>query len=220
MADSLRPAASTSHSFELWTSGEPPTRSFHPSRLERSAPIGSHSPAPQCGPNTLYHSIHDPSGTGLPMTERPGCLEPSEIPARAPPAAAKRADVCKGGFRGGGGVGSPPFPKWFPPPFFEEIIPMKLYVIIRLKECVLSIFIYNIAIQNTDFGVLQKSEMLGVSKALGWPTLHLLVPLPLYPRLFGSPPPPHIKRILDPPLPSSHSPTRVSRVLIPDGPGG
>ena len=29
--------------------------------------------------------------------------------------------------------------------------------------------------------------MLGVSKALGWPTLHLLVPLPLYPRLFGSP---------------------------------
>ena len=30
--------------------------------------------------------------------------------------------------------------------------------------------------------------MLGVSKALGWPTLHLLVPLPLYPRLFGSPP--------------------------------
>ena len=94
MADSLRSAACPSYSFELWTSGEPPTRNFHPSRLDRSAPIGSHFPAPlQCGPNTLYHYFHHSSGTGLPMTERPGCLGPSEIPARAPPAAAKRVDV-------------------------------------------------------------------------------------------------------------------------------
>ena len=44
--------------------------------------------------------------------------------------------LTKGGFRGGGGNrGSvpPSFPKWSPPPPFEEIIPMKLNFIIRLS---------------------------------------------------------------------------------------
>ena len=61
---------------------------------------------------------------------------------------------------GGGeqGVGSPPFPKWFPPPLFEEIIPMKLNFIIRQLKNVFCQYFYNIALQNTDFGVLQKSS--------------------------------------------------------------
>ena len=58
-----------------------------------------------------------------------------------------RATTIKGGFRGGGNRGSvpPPLFQSGSPPFFEEIIPMKLF-------CQ---YFYNIALQNTDFGVLQ-----------------------------------------------------------------
>ena len=53
----------------------------------------------------------------------------------------------------------PPFSFRTPPPpapFQKKIIPICLQLC--SYKCVLSIFIYNIALQNTDFGVLQKSS--------------------------------------------------------------
>ena len=78
------------------------------------------------------------------------------------------SNTCsKGGFRGGGNRGSvPPFFKVVPPLFFETLLMPIKFLFYQMTyflqccsyKCVLSIFIYKIALQNTDFGVVQKSS--------------------------------------------------------------
>ena len=85
-----------------------------------------------------------------------------------------KVSYISGGSRGGAGGARPPFQK-------NNKTLGRIFVQFCSKKWVLLIFIYNIALQNTDLGVLQKSSK------------HFLIYVFFQPLSFRTPPPPSKK---------------------------